>query len=91
MTEFNNLKLNTTLNIKVLGTGCSKCKQLEKLTQQAVDELDLKATISKIEDIVEIMQYGVMSTPGLVVNEKVVLSGKLPSINEIKELITIKK
>lgn len=88
MTDFNNLQINTSLDIKVLGTGCSKCKTLEKLTQQAVDELNIKATISKVEDIVEIMQYGVMSTPGLVINDKVVLSGKLPSLKEIKELIS---
>lgn len=88
MTDFKDLLVNTTLDIKVLGTGCKKCKTLEKTTQQAVNELQLKATITKIEDIVKIMEYGVMSTPGLVVNDKVVISGKLPSLAEIKDLLT---
>lgn len=88
MTDFNNLKVNTEHDIKILGTGCSKCKKLQELTQKAVNELEIKATVTKIEDIAQIMQYGVMSTPGLVVNDKVVISGKLPKLNEIKDLIT---
>ena len=63
------------MEIKVLGTGCATCKTLEKLTKQAVEELALDATVIKEEDIQKIMAYGIMRTPGLVVNEKVVLSG----------------
>lgn len=74
--------------IKVLGTGCPKCKTLEKMTREAVAEMGFEANIIKEEDITKIMQYGIMRTPGLVVNEKVVLAGRIPSINEIKNLIT---
>ena len=74
--------------IKVLGTGCPKCKTLEKTTRDAVAELGIEANILKEEDITKIMQYGIMRTPGLVVNEKLVLFGRVPSINEIKNLIT---
>ncbi|WP_241558131.1 thioredoxin family protein [Maribellus luteus] len=76
-----------TMEIKVLGTGCPKCKKLEQLTRDAVSELGIKATIEKVEDIYKIMQFGVMRTPGLVVNGKVVMSGRLPKTSEIKELL----
>ncbi|RIJ46790.1 thioredoxin family protein [Maribellus luteus] len=75
------------MEIKVLGTGCPKCKKLEQLTRDAVSELGIKATIEKVEDIYKIMQFGVMRTPGLVVNGKVVMSGRLPKTSEIKELL----
>lgn len=75
------------MEIKVLGTGCSKCKTLEKITQQAVSELNIKADIEKVEDIQQIMQYGIMSTPGLVINGKVVVSGRVPKVKELKKLI----
>lgn len=73
--------------IKVLGTGCPKCKSLERLTKEAVAELGIDAEVLKEEDIMKIMSYGVLSTPGLVVDEKVVLSGRLPSKDEIIKLI----
>lgn len=76
------------MEIKILGTGCSKCKALEQATQNAINELGFQATISKVEDIVDIMNYGVMRTPALVINEKVVLSGRVPNVKEIKEIIT---
>jgi small redox-active disulfide protein 2 len=76
-----------TMEIKVLGPGCAKCRTLEKATLQAVAELELDATVVKEEDIMKIMGYGVMLTPGLVINEKVVHSGSVPSIKEIKNLI----
>ncbi len=73
--------------IKVLGTGCTKCKTMEKATRQAVEEMGIKAEIIKIEDILEIMGYGVMRTPALVIDEKVVMYGKMLSVKEIIELI----
>ncbi len=76
------------MNIKVLGTGCSRCVSLEKYVRQAVTELGLQATVEKEEDIMKIMEYGIMRTPGLVIDEKVVLSGQLPSVNELKNLIS---
>lgn len=76
------------MDIKVLGTGCPKCKALEKATREAVEQTGINATVSKVEDIVEIMNYGVMTTPALVVDGKVVLKGKVPTVAEIKSLIT---
>jgi small redox-active disulfide protein 2 len=74
-------------NIKILGPGCPKCKALEKSTREAVDELGIEANISKVEDIAKIIEYGILSTPGLVVDEKIVISGRVPGIEEIKKLI----
>jgi len=76
------------MNIKVLGTGCPKCKTLEQATRNAVAEMGISADIEKVEDIVKIMEYGVMRTPALVINEKVAISGRVPSIAEIKEVLT---
>jgi len=76
------------MEIKVLGTGCAKCKSLEKLTREVVAENGIEADIQKVEDILKIMQFGVMNTPALVINQKVVLSGRLPSAVELKEIIT---
>ncbi len=75
------------MNIKILGTGCTNCKNLEKATINAVAELNLNATVSKVEDIQQIMNYGIMRTPALVVDEKVLLYGRVPSVSEIKELL----
>ena len=66
------------LNIKVLGSGCANCKNLEKLCREAAAENNIDALIEKITDYKDIMSYGIMSTPGLVINGKVVSSGKLP-------------
>ena len=85
--EFDNLK-PAGMEIKVLGTGCTKCKTLESVTRQAADELQLNATIEKVEDIQKIMGYGIMRTPGLVINGKVVLSGQVPKVKELKEILT---
>ncbi len=76
------------MEIKVLGTGCPKCKTLEKATRDAVAELGIDANIQKVEDIVDIMNYGVMRTPAIVINEKVVLAGRVPDAKELKEIIT---
>ncbi|MDD2387037.1 MAG: thioredoxin family protein [Bacteroidales bacterium] len=75
------------MNIKILGTGCPKCKTLEKLTIEVVNENNFDAEVSKVEDIVQIMNYGVMGTPALVINEKVLISGRVPSKDEIIKLI----
>ncbi len=76
------------MEIKILGTGCPNCKTLEKATRKIVAELNIEANISKEEDIMNIMNYGVMNTPGLVINEKVVFSGRVPPTKDLKELIT---
>ncbi len=76
------------MEIKILGPGCPKCKTLEKLTREVVAETGIEATVSKVEDIMQIMNYNVVTTPALVIDEKVVLKGRLPSKNEIKKLIT---
>lgn len=75
------------MEIKVLGTGCAKCKSLEKLTNEVITESGITATVEKVEDILKIMQFGVMTTPALVIDKKVVLSGRLPSAAELKEII----
>lgn len=77
------------MEIKILGTGCPKCKTLEKATQDMVSELGIEATVTKEEDIMKIMEYGIMRTPGLVVDGKVVLSGRVPSSSELKKLLTV--
>jgi small redox-active disulfide protein 2 len=79
------------MEIKVLGTGCPRCKTLEKTTRDVVAEMGIDATIEKEEDIVKIMGYGIMHTPALVVNGKVVLSGRVPSATEIKEVLSKSK
>jgi small redox-active disulfide protein 2 len=76
------------MEIKILGPGCSKCKTLDKLTREVVEKNGINATITKVEDIMEIMKYGVMSTPALVVDEKVILKGRVPSSDELKQLLT---
>jgi small redox-active disulfide protein 2 len=76
------------MEIKILGPGCPKCKTLDKLTREVVEKNGIKATITKVEDIMEIMKYGIMSTPALVVDEKVVIKGRVPSSDEIKQLLT---
>ena len=74
-------------DIKVLGTGCPKCKALEKMAREVVEKNNIEATITKVEDILEIMQYNIMSLPALVVNGKVVIKGYVPTAEEIKKAI----
>ncbi|PLX03782.1 MAG: thioredoxin family protein [Marinilabiliales bacterium] len=76
------------MEIKVLGTGCAKCKSLEKNTIAAVEQLNLEAKIEKVEDIMEIMKYGVMVTPALVADNAVVVKGRVPSVEELKSILT---
>ena len=75
------------MKIKVLGSGCPNCKVLEANTKKAVAEMKIKADIEKVTDIARIMEYGVMSTPALVVDEKVVSYGRVLSSEEIKKLL----
>jgi small redox-active disulfide protein 2 len=76
------------MEIKILGTGCANCLNLEKAARQAIAELNLEATVVKEEDITKIMGYGIMRTPGLVVNEKVMVYGRVPSVSEIKDILS---
>ncbi len=71
------------MEIKILGTGCPKCKRLERTAHQAAEEAGVEATFVKVTDINEIMNYPIASTPGLVVDGEVKASGRLPSIQEI--------
>ena len=74
--------------VKILGPGCTNCQNLERATREAIAELGLDATVEKVTDYPTIAGYGVMSTPGLVVDEKVVVSGRVPRAAEIKMLLT---
>ncbi|NOU45493.1 MAG: thioredoxin family protein [Bacteroidales bacterium] len=75
------------MDIKILGPGCAKCKTLEKLTRDIVEQNNIEATITKVEDIVEIMKYNIMTTPALVVDGKVEIKGRVPSADEIRKLL----
>lgn len=73
--------------IKVLGAGCAKCKKLEANVKQAVSEMGIEADIEKVQDYSDIVSYGVMSTPALVIDEQVKSTGKVLSPDEIKKLL----
>ena len=76
------------MEIKVLGPGCPKCKTLEKSTIEAVNKAGLQATVVKVDDMLEILKLGVMTTPALVVDGRVVVKGRVPSVDEIVKLIS---
>ena len=76
------------LTIKVLGSGCANCKKLEATAHQAVDKLGIQAEIIKVTEYPAIMAYNVMSTPGLVINEKVVSTGRIPTTAEVTTWLT---
>jgi small redox-active disulfide protein 2 len=71
------------LTIKVLGPGCSNCKALESVTRKAVAALGIEAEVVKVEDYAQIMNYPILSTPALVINEKVVVSGRVPGVDQV--------
>lgn len=75
------------MDVKILGKGCPNCKRLEKLACEALDELGVQATVTKVTDIQAIMNYDILSTPGLVIDEKVVSSGRVPSKAEVVALL----
>ena len=76
------------MKIRILGTGCAKCQALEKLANEVVRELALDATIEEVRDMKKIMEYPILTTPGLVINEKLVVSGRVPPKAEITTFIT---
>ena len=73
--------------IKILGTGCPNCKRTEAVIRTVIDELNIDANVEKVEDIQDIMSYDVMSTPAVVIDNKVVIKGRVPSFDEIKTLL----
>lgn len=77
-------KGEANMNIKILGGGCANCKRLEQITRKVVDDNKMSAEFDHVTEYADIMKYGVMSTPALVVEGKVVSSGRIPSEAEIK-------
>lgn len=75
------------MEIKILGSGCSNCKKLEENARQAVKDFSLDVNVIKVEDFKQIMKYGVMRLPALVINEKVKSYGKVNTVDEIKKFI----
>ncbi len=84
----NQWRINPALNIKVLGSGCANCKRLEANVKKVIENLGIEAEIEKVTDFAEIMKYPIMSTPGLVINDKLVSAGRVPSPDQIKAWIT---
>ena len=79
------------MKIEILGIGCPKCKKLNQLTEEVINELGVSAEITKVTDLNKIIDYGVMLTPALVINGEVKIAGKIPSKKEITEWIEEKK
>ncbi len=75
------------MTIKVLGPGCMNCRTLEKRTVEALQDLKMEAVVEKVEDYQKIAAYGIMRTPGLVVDEKVVVAGFVPPVEKLKEIL----
>ncbi|WP_319200432.1 thioredoxin family protein [uncultured Ilyobacter sp.] len=75
------------MDIKILGTGCKKCNALTNNVKEAISETTVEASIEKVEDMKDIMGYGVMSTPAVVIDGKVVSTGRVLSVDEVKKLI----
>lgn len=76
------------LTIKILGSGCENCKKVESIARKAVIDLAVEAKVIKVTDYKDIMAYKIMSTPGLVINEKVVCAGRIPSPAEVTTFLT---
>ncbi|MBU1876906.1 TM0996/MTH895 family glutaredoxin-like protein [Patescibacteria group bacterium] len=76
------------MTIKILGTGCPKCQKLEENTKKAIEEIGLKdVQVEHIYDVEKIIEMEIMTTPALVVDEEIVVSGKIPTVEEIKEIL----
>ncbi|MDO8106735.1 thioredoxin family protein [Isoptericola sp. b441] len=75
------------MNIKILGSGCANCVNLERVTREAVAELGLDAEFEKVTEYADIASYGIMRTPGLVVDDEVLLSGRVPTAAQVRELL----
>jgi small redox-active disulfide protein 2 len=76
------------LTIKILGSGCANCKRLEQIARQVISELGVDAEVLKVTDYNDILKYNIISTPGLVINEKVVSSGRIPAPAEVTSFVT---
>ena len=76
------------MKIKVLGTGCAKCHQVERTTREVIQELGIDATIEEVKEMSRILEYPILTTPGLVVDEEVVCSGRVPTKAEVTKFIT---
>jgi len=76
------------MNIKILGPGCARCDQLEKVTKEVVKELGIDASLEHVKDVKKIMEYPILHTPGLVLNEELVCSGRVPTKAEVTTYIT---
>ena len=76
------------MNIKILGPGCARCRQLEITVKEVVKELKIDASVEDIKDIKQIMAYPILATPGLIIDEKLVLSGRVPSKAEVTQIIS---
>jgi len=76
------------MNIKILGSGCARCHQLEKTTREVVKELGIDASIEEVKDMMKIVQYPILTTPALVINEELVCAGRVPARAEVAQLIT---
>ncbi len=76
------------MKIKILGPGCARCDQLEKITEEVVKELAIDASLEHVKDVKIIMEYPILHTPGLVLNEELVCSGRVPTKAEVATYIT---
>ncbi|MFH1381973.1 MAG: thioredoxin family protein [Chloroflexota bacterium] len=76
------------MKIKILGPGCHKCDELEQVTKEVLGELKVEASVEHVRDMNKIMEYPILKTPGLVINEKLVVSGRVPTKAEVNTFIT---
>ncbi len=74
-------------DVKILGTGCPKCKQTTAIVEETVNRLGIEATVEKVEDIMEIMKYNVMVTPAIAIDGKIVMKGRVPSASEVEAIL----